>query len=228
MSQAKATLRLRRRRKAGPTLGAAGLSLSLAGGASAATGAAIADTPVCSSVAVSHELTLAEEEITDVGLATFRIAEKESTLRFRTRIVAGGCGACGSGFYAQPTYNSQPTYNGPTNGPSPSAGKPTRPYVHTLPRQQVPKNQNQNASRTAQPKARRSGDESKSSSTKRARRERFNKSKREPTEATRSRWSDDRFFELILRRRTWLGVRAIRTSDNQRFVRLRLGNCFRA
>jgi hypothetical protein len=153
MSQAKATLRLRRRRKAGPTLGAAGLSLSLAGGASAATGAAIADTPVCSSVAVSHELTLAEEEITDVGLATFRIAEKESTLRFRTRIVAGGCGACGSGFYAQPTYNSQPTYNGPTNGPSPSAGKPTRPYVHTLPRQQVPKNQNQNASRTAQPKA---------------------------------------------------------------------------
>src|SRR6185437_5490594 len=137
------------RRKAGPTLGAAGLSLSLAGGASAATGAAIADTPVCSSVAVSHELTLAEEEITDVGLATFRIAEKESTLRFRTRIVAGGCGACGSGFYAQPTYNSQPTYNGPTNGPSPSAGKPTRPYVHTLPRQQVPKNQNQNASRTA-------------------------------------------------------------------------------
>jgi hypothetical protein len=97
MSQAKATLRLRRRRKAGPTLGAAGLSLSLAGGASAATGAAIADTPVCSSVAVSHELTLAEEEITDVGLATFRIAEKESTLRFRTRIVAGGCGACGSG-----------------------------------------------------------------------------------------------------------------------------------
>jgi hypothetical protein len=153
MSQAKTTLRLRRRRKAGPTLGAAGLSLSLAGGASAATGAAIADTPVCSSVAVSHELTLAEEEITDVGLATFRIAEKESTLRFRTRIVAGGCGACGSGFYAQPTYNSQPTYNGPTNGPSPSAGKPTRPYVHTLPRQQVPKNQNQNASRTAQPKA---------------------------------------------------------------------------
>ena len=153
MSQAKATLRLRRRRKAGPTLGAAGLSLSLAGGASAATGAAIADTPVCSSVAVSHELTLAEEEITDVGLATFRIAEKESTLRFRTRIVAGGCGAGGSGFYAQPTYNSQPTYNGPTNGPSPSAGKPTRPYVHTLPRQQVPKNQNQNASRTAQPKA---------------------------------------------------------------------------
>jgi hypothetical protein len=153
MSQAKATLRLRRRRKARPTLSAAGLSLSLAGGASAATGAAIADMPVCSPVAVSHGLTLAEEEITDVGLATFRIANKESTLRFRTRIAAGGCGACGSGFYAQPTYNSQPAHNGPTYGPSQSAGKPTRPYVHTLPRQQVPKNQNQNASRTAQPKA---------------------------------------------------------------------------
>jgi hypothetical protein len=151
MAQAKATLRLRRRRKAGSTLGAAGLSLSLAGGASAGAGAAIADMPACSSVAVSQELTLAEEEIADVGLATFRIADKESTLQFRTRIAAGGCGACGSGFYSQP--NSQPTYNGPTNGPSPSAGKPTRPYVHTPPRQQLPKNQNQNASRAAQPKA---------------------------------------------------------------------------
>jgi hypothetical protein len=147
MSQAKETLRLRRRRKAAPTLGAAGLSLSLAGGVSAAAGAAIADMPACSSVAVGHELTLAEEEITDVGLATFRIADKESTLRFRTRIAAGGCGACGSGFY------SQPTSNGPIGPPSPSAGKPTRPYVHTLPRQQIPKNQNQNASRAAQPKA---------------------------------------------------------------------------
>lgn len=153
MSQAKATLRLRRRRKAAPTLGAAGLSLSLAGGASAAAGAAITDMPVCSSVVVSHELTLAEEEITDIGLATFRIADKEGTLRFRTRIAAGGCGACGSGFYSQPTYNSQPAYNRPTSGPSPSAGKPTRPYVHTPPRQQIPKNQNQNASRAAQPKA---------------------------------------------------------------------------
>jgi hypothetical protein len=153
MSQAKATLRPRRRRKAGPTLGAAGLSLSLAGGASAAAGAAIADMPVCSSVAVSYELTLAEEEITDVGLATFSIADKESTLQFRTRIAAGGCGACGSGFYSQPTNNSQPRYNGPTNGPSPSARKPTRSYVHTPPPQQVPKNQNQNASRAAQPKA---------------------------------------------------------------------------
>ena len=74
-------------------MGAAGLSLSLAGGASAGAGAAIADMPACSSVAVSQELTLAEEEIADVGLATFRIADKESTLQFRTRIAAGGCGA---------------------------------------------------------------------------------------------------------------------------------------
>lgn len=153
MSQAKATLRLRRRRKAASTLGAAGVSLSLAGGAAAAAGTTIADMPVSSSAAVGHELTLAEEEITDVGLATFRVADKESTLRFRTHIAAGGCGACGSGFYSQPTYNSRPTYNGPVSGPSPSAGKPARPYVHTLPRQQIPKNQNQNASRTAQPKA---------------------------------------------------------------------------
>ena len=52
-----------------PVLGAAGLSLSLAGGASAA-GAQVADALTHKAV-VSHEITLGEEQIADVSLATF-------------------------------------------------------------------------------------------------------------------------------------------------------------
>jgi hypothetical protein len=50
-------------------LKAAGLSLSLAGGASAATGAPVADALIHNAV-MTHEINLAEEEIADVSLAT--------------------------------------------------------------------------------------------------------------------------------------------------------------
>ena len=72
MSQAKR----KRRRKAVPVLGAAGLSLSLGGGAPAATGVTTADIPTCS-VAVNHEQMLREEEITDITLSTFHIFDRE-------------------------------------------------------------------------------------------------------------------------------------------------------
>jgi hypothetical protein len=58
-------------------LGAAGLSLSLASGASAATEVPTADTPT-QNTAVSHEITFGEEEIADVSLATFYVFDKEN------------------------------------------------------------------------------------------------------------------------------------------------------
>jgi hypothetical protein len=54
-----------------PVLSAAGLSLSLASGASAAIGGPAADV-LTPKTGMSHEITLCEEEITDVSLATLR------------------------------------------------------------------------------------------------------------------------------------------------------------
>src|SRR5207245_982163 len=68
MSNAKHAPKREPRGKAVPVLGAAGL-LSLAGGASAATGPA-ADLPT-QKTAPNHEITLAEEELSDVSLSTF-------------------------------------------------------------------------------------------------------------------------------------------------------------
>ena len=147
MAQAKVALR-KHRKKGLPVLGAAGLSLALGGGAPAAKGVTTADTPTCS-VAMNHEQMLREEEITDITLSTFNIFDGRSTPRLRARIAGGGaCGGCGSGLYS-----NQPANNGPVSGLSPAARKPTHPYVHTLKRPQVPKDQDQNASRAAQPKA---------------------------------------------------------------------------
>jgi hypothetical protein len=78
MSHAKQASRKRRRSiNAVPVLSAVGLSLSLASGASAAIGRPPADilTP---KTGVSHEITLCEEEISDVSLATFFIFDNES------------------------------------------------------------------------------------------------------------------------------------------------------
>jgi hypothetical protein len=97
MSHAKqASTRRKRSIKAIPTLGAAGL-LSLASGASAATSGQTADMAVRSS-GLSYEITVCEEEISDVSLATFYIFENEraGTLRRGVRL-AQGCGGCGCG-----------------------------------------------------------------------------------------------------------------------------------
>src|ERR1035441_7688136 len=96
MLHAKQASKRKRRRKALPVLGVAGLSLSLASGASAATGGSAADMPM-QKTGASHEITLAEEEISDVSLATFHVFDKENEppLRQGLRLAAGGCGGHG-------------------------------------------------------------------------------------------------------------------------------------
>jgi hypothetical protein len=77
MSGTKQTSQRKRRSKIAPALGAAGLSLSLAGGVSAATGSQAADALTHNTI-VSHEIMLGEEEITDVSIATFYVFDQEN------------------------------------------------------------------------------------------------------------------------------------------------------
>jgi hypothetical protein len=90
--------RSKRRSKALPALGLAGVSFSLASGACAATGEASANTPPASQ-SQSHQILLGEEEIFDVSLATFYVYDKEnagsSTLAQKLKLARGGCGGCG-------------------------------------------------------------------------------------------------------------------------------------
>jgi hypothetical protein len=69
-----------------PLLGAAGLSLSLASGSPAATVGPAA-----------HEITLGEEEISDVSLATFYVFDKENPRTSDLQLARGGGGGCGCG-----------------------------------------------------------------------------------------------------------------------------------
>jgi hypothetical protein len=121
-------------RKLQMKLGAAGLSLSLASGASAAIGGINADPAM--SAPPSRQLMLHEEEISDVSLATFHVFDKENvgTHRPRVRVAfgcagcgcagCGGCGcACGIGLYYHYT---PPVVGGPVY-PSPPPARPVRP-----------------------------------------------------------------------------------------------------
>ncbi len=91
----KQTPKRKRRTKAVPVLGAAGLSLSLA---SSASGGPAANIPT-QKVEASHEIVLAEEEISDVSLATFYVFDKENIGSFQpgVQLVRGGCGGGGCG-----------------------------------------------------------------------------------------------------------------------------------
>ena len=86
----------KRRSKALPALGIAGVSLALASGASASTSEGTANLP---STSQSHEIFLGEEEISDVSLGTFYVFDKENTgappLAQQQRLARGGCGGCG-------------------------------------------------------------------------------------------------------------------------------------
>ena len=102
MSQPKRASKRKSRACAVPLLGAAGLSLSLATGASAATEVP-ADIPT-QNTWVNPEITLAEEEISDVSLATFYVFDKENPgtsgpglLLAGKRGGGGGCRGCGGG-----------------------------------------------------------------------------------------------------------------------------------
>jgi hypothetical protein len=118
MPQAKQTSKLKRRSKALPVLGAAGLSLSLASAASAVpsglgdmptpkTGTDNTDVNENTHVSLAPfyafdkesegtGVTLGEEEISDVSLATFYVFDKETegTAQSDIELVRGGCGGC--------------------------------------------------------------------------------------------------------------------------------------
>jgi hypothetical protein len=80
------------RKKSVTVLGAAGM-LSPAGGASAAIVGPAADTPK-EDTPSRHVITLSEEEIFDVSLATFYVFDKENA---RTHLAAQSGKACGRG-----------------------------------------------------------------------------------------------------------------------------------
>jgi len=88
----------KRRSKTLPSLGFAGVSLSMASGACASTGEAMANTPPTSQ---PHELFLGEEEIFDTSLSTFYTFDKENagqtSLGQHLKFARGGCGGCGHG-----------------------------------------------------------------------------------------------------------------------------------
>src|SRR6476660_1122311 len=100
MSRAKQASKRKSRACAVPLLGAAGLSLSLVVGASAATEVPAADMPTQNTPA-SHEMTFGEEEIADVSLATFYVFDKENvgTTQPAIQLARGGCGGCGGWRY---------------------------------------------------------------------------------------------------------------------------------
>src|SRR6478735_8452490 len=87
-----------RRSKTLPALGFAGVSLSMASGACAPTGEAMANTPPTSQNQ-SQKIFLSEEEISDVSLATFYAFDNEpGPLAPRLKLARGcGGGGCGCG-----------------------------------------------------------------------------------------------------------------------------------
>jgi hypothetical protein len=78
-----------------PALGAAGLTFSMVGGASAA--AVPANDAAQSNYSPNHQITLGEEEIADVSLATFYVFDKEAPVAAKDGNIqlARGCGCRG-------------------------------------------------------------------------------------------------------------------------------------
>jgi|SRR3954451_16769853 hypothetical protein len=98
MPKTKQASKRTRRKEAVPVLGLVGVSLSLAGGASTAN-AAVADNPSQDRVPLpGREITLNEEEISDVSLGTFYVFDKEDAGTSRVQLArgcrCGGCGGC--------------------------------------------------------------------------------------------------------------------------------------
>jgi hypothetical protein len=83
----------KRRKEAVPVVGAVGVSLSLVGGASAATAVPTVDT--ASWDTSRSQFTLNEEEIADVSLGTFYVFDKEHAgTPYIGEKVAQRCGGC--------------------------------------------------------------------------------------------------------------------------------------
>jgi hypothetical protein len=130
----------KRRRKTLPVLGAAGLSLSLAGATTAAAIGGPATDMLTRNAGVSHEINLSEEEIADVSLATFYVVDTEgaapSGRGARLAMGCGGCGGCGgcssnSDYQAPTTWSNAGTLSvNPTRkavrAPKRTSGQPYR------------------------------------------------------------------------------------------------------
>ena len=80
-----------------PVLGAAGLSLTLAGAASAAINQPTTEM-AARQAPVTQEITLAEEDVSGASLATFHVFDKENAAKPqrgpRYAMAAGGCAGC--------------------------------------------------------------------------------------------------------------------------------------
>ena len=154
MSHAKqASTKRKRSINAVPVLSIAGLSTSLASGASAAIGRPAADV-LTPKTGMSHEITLCEEEISDVRLATFYIFDNERAGPSRRGLkLAQGCGGCGGGgkkrwlwWGGDGDYSggSTSTYSvawpvGRYGNPPRYSTKTPRKYAHATKRRHVPK-----------------------------------------------------------------------------------------
>src|ERR1700693_2088680 len=97
MPQAKSASKGKRRSKAVPVLGIAGVSLAMAGGGASASAVATADLPPQN--LSPQTITLGEEEISDVSLSTFYVFDKEDAKTPGVKEARGcrGCGGCGRG-----------------------------------------------------------------------------------------------------------------------------------
>ena len=94
MARAKQASKRKRQGTALPVLGAAGVSFAMIGGASATAPTADALPP---GTAPDPVITLGEEEISDVSLATFNVFDKEKASSVRPGVklaMGGGCGNC--------------------------------------------------------------------------------------------------------------------------------------
>jgi hypothetical protein len=131
MAQDKAGSMRKRRSKALPVLGAAGLSLTLASAASAAVDRPAAEM-TAGRIPVTQEITLAEEEISGASLATFHVFDKENAKPQRgprLAMAAGGCAGCaGCGGCWTGTYYTDSVVGG--NG---GYVHPVRPRKYTNP-----------------------------------------------------------------------------------------------
>jgi hypothetical protein len=98
MAHAKQASKRKRRSKALPVLGVAGVSLAMAGGASASTANSAADIQ-SQNTSPRHEIFLGEEEISDVSLSTFYVFDNENTAKpqLGEKIAWRGCGCRGCG-----------------------------------------------------------------------------------------------------------------------------------
>jgi len=98
MARTKQSSKQKRVKVALPALGAAGLTFSMVGGAAAATVPAN-DATQSTNYSPNQQITLGEEEIADVSLATFYVFDKESTAAAKDGNVqlARGCGCRGCG-----------------------------------------------------------------------------------------------------------------------------------